>query len=138
MKEYSSSTRSCSWSGVELAGVLVGLLPQPFQDVPRRAEAVGVGRAHLGTIRVAAVEFGLHQGDDVDAVDRDVLEQAVQVHVDQERAADRGAGEVDVAEPGAGQVDLVEPGAGQVLAGEVSHPASLHRGRHLSWRPWAC
>ena len=102
-----------------------GLLPQPLEDVPGLAEPVGIGRAHPGPIRITAVEFGFHQRHDVDAVDPHVLDQAVDVHVHQERAADHGAGQVDVAEPGAGQVDHLEPGAGQVLAGEVSHLASL-------------
>ena len=53
-----------------------------------------------------------------DAADPEAIASSV-------RAADHGAGQVDVAEPGAGQVDQVEPGAGQVLAGEVSHLASL-------------
>jgi hypothetical protein len=110
---------------VHPAGPVHGLLPQPLEDIPGLAVPVRIGRAHLGAIRVAAVEFGLHQGHDVDPVDRDVLEQAVDFHVHQERAADHGVRQVDVAEPGAGEVDLLEPGAGQVLPGEVSHPASL-------------
>jgi len=101
------------------------LLPQPLEDVPGLAEPVGIGRAHLGATGITAVEFGFHQGHDVDPVDRHILDQAVDLHVHQEGAADHGAGQVHVAKPGAGQVDLLEPGAGQVFAGEVSHLASL-------------
>src|SRR6185437_4175281 len=99
----------------------------------------GVARAHLGPVRVAAVEFGLHQGHDVDPVDPHVVDLAADVHVHQVRPADRDpgqvdqaearTGEVDTVEVGAGQVDVLEPGAGQVLVGEVGHLASVPRRR---------
>ena len=107
------------------AGPRHGLLPQPLEDVPGLAVPVGIGRAHPGAVRIAAVEFGLDQRHDVDVVDPDVLDLAADVDVHQERAANHGAGQVDVVEQGSGQVDHLEPGAGQVLASEVSHRASL-------------
>ena len=88
---------------------------------------------------MAAVEFGLYQGHDVDPVDPHVVDLAADVHVPQVRPADRDPGQVDQAEPcpgeidtvevGTGQVDVLEPGAGQVLAGEVGHLASVPRRR---------
>ena len=122
---------------VQIAGPGHGLLPQRLQYVPGFAVSGGVGRAHLGPAGVAAVEFGLHQRRDVDAVDPEVLDLAADVDVHQVRPADRDsgqvdqaeacAGEVDVVEVGTGQVDVLEPGAGQVLVGEISHPRRVER-----------
>jgi hypothetical protein len=117
------------------AGSRDGLPPQPFQDVPGVAEPVGVGRAHLGPVRVTAIQLGLHQGHDVDPVDPQVTDPSADIHVDQGRAADRHPGQVDevearagqgdVSELGAVQVHALEPGTGQVLVDKVSHPTSL-------------
>ena len=83
-------------------------LPQPLEDGPRLAEPVGVGRPHLHPVGVAAVELGLHQRHDVDAVDPEVLDLAADVHVDHLRAADHDPAEVHELEPRAGEVDVAE------------------------------
>jgi hypothetical protein len=93
----------------------------------------GAGRAHLYT--VAAVQLGLHQADDVDSVDSQVVDLAADVDVDQGGAADHGrcqvdlvetrVGQVDVVEVGPGQVDVLEARAAEVRVREVSHRASI-------------
>ena len=72
MNDHSPSTRRCSSSGSRPRARVDGLLPQRLQYVPGFAVSGGVGRAHLGPAGVAAVEFGLHQRRDVDAVDPEV------------------------------------------------------------------
>jgi hypothetical protein len=102
--------------------------PHPFDDRPRLAEAVRVGRVELRPFRVAPVQLGLDERHDIDAVDPDVADLAVDVDILQPRAAQRRAGEVHVAEPRAAEIDLLEPRAGEVLLHELDHPPSLPPG----------
>jgi hypothetical protein len=66
---------------VQPAGALDGPRPQPLDDVPRLAEAGRFRRAHPGALRVLPVELSLDQWADVDAVDPDVEDVAVEVDV---------------------------------------------------------
>jgi hypothetical protein len=67
----------------QMAGPLDGVAPQPLEDIPRLAETGRVCRAHPDPVRVPAVELGIDQRCDVDAIDHDVLDLAVYVDVDQ-------------------------------------------------------
>src|SRR6266581_3827398 len=73
---------------------------------------------------------------DVDAVDPDVADLAVDVDILQPRAAQRRAGEVHVAEPRAAEIDLLEPRAGQILLHELGHAHSLSPGSDVAERPY--
>jgi hypothetical protein len=50
-----------------------------FDDIPCLLEADGVCWAHLGAIGISPVELGVDQRADVDAIDRHVLDLAVDV-----------------------------------------------------------
>jgi hypothetical protein len=86
-----------------------------------------------------SVEFGLHQGPHVDAVDRQALDVAPDLHIDEIDTAHHGTRQVDTAEPGVAQVDplelraaqvnLLETGAGEIDADEVSHTTTIGRRR---------
>jgi hypothetical protein len=102
------------------AGELVrwsdGLVPEPLEDAPRVADAGRVCRAHLGPAGIPPIQLGVHQGPDVDAIDRLVHDLAVDVNVDQFDAPHHDPAQVDPAEPGAGQVDRAELRAAEVNA----------------------
>ena len=121
--------------GRQAPGPFGGLAPHPPEDVPRLAETGRVCRAHLGPVGVPPVELRIDQRRDVDAIDRHILDLAVDVHADQFDAPHHGPAQVHPAEPGAGQVHGVElhtaevsplePGAAEIGTDEVSHPATL-------------
>src|SRR5680860_949522 len=131
--------------GFQPTGPIDGLAPESLDDVPRLAEASRVSGAHLRSVGIPPVELGVDQGSDVNTTDRQVLDLAVDVDVDeldaahhdaaqvdgaegcgvQVRRADLGPGQVHHLEPGIGQVDLLEPGARHVCVDEVSHSATL-------------
>jgi hypothetical protein len=62
-------------------GALDGGRPRLFDDRPRLAEAVRGGWVELSALRVAPVELGLDERTNVDAVDPDVADLAVDVDV---------------------------------------------------------
>lgn len=114
--------------GRQPLGALYGRRPRLLDDPPRRAEAASVGRVELRPFRVAPVQLGLHERHDVDAIDPDVADLAVDVDILEPRAAHRRAGEVHVSEPRAAEIDLLEPRAGEVLLHELGHVHSLPPG----------
>jgi hypothetical protein len=77
--------------------------PQPLENDPGLPKAVGVLGTHLGPLRITAVELGLDQGNDIDAVDPQTLDLtadrsvghdgAPDVHVDQGRGPNSGSAE---------------------------------------------
>jgi hypothetical protein len=77
------------------------------------------------------VELRVDQRPHTDAIDRQVLDLAVDVGTGQLDAAHHGPAQVHTAEPGAGQVDsaqlraaevnALEPGTTQIGMNEVSH-----------------
>ena len=85
----------------------------------------------LGPVGIAPVELGVDQGPDVDAIDRQIVDLAVDVDVEQLDAPHHDPAQDDTAEPGATQVDgaqlraaevnALEPGATQIGTNEVSH-----------------
>ncbi len=75
---------------------------------PRRSVAVGVFGSHRRAIRVATVEFRLNQWHDVDAVDHEILDFAVDGDVDQVDAAHHDATEIHAAELGVGEVHTLK------------------------------
>ena len=95
---------------------LAGGGPGRLEHGPGSTQALRIARAALLAPREAAVQLGLHERDDVDAVDhqgalaveepRSVDVRAAHVH----RAHD-GAGEVGPDEPGSAEVDVDERGA---------------------------
>jgi hypothetical protein len=99
------------------------VVPQPLEHRPRLAEAVGGIGAHLHPLGHAPVELGLDERDDIDAVDHQIAELAIDVDVEQFDAAhpyvlqpDEAKlrpGEVNVADEGVVEVDLVEGGTPQ-------------------------
>jgi hypothetical protein len=122
----------------QAAGPFDGPAPEPLEDVPPLAEAGRVGRAHLGPVGIPPVELGVDQGPDVDAIDCQVLDLAVDVHVAQLDAAHHGPIQGDTAEAGAAQVDGVELRAAEVNALEpgateigTNESATRSRYRHV-------
>src|SRR6266700_4110021 len=112
----------------QAAGPLNGLGPQPLEDVPRLAEPGRVRRAHLGPAGITPVELGVDQGPDVNSVDPQVLDLAVNVDVDQLDAPHHDPAQVDAAEPRAGEVNALEHRASQIGTNEVSHETTLTSG----------
>jgi len=108
-----------------------GTLPQPFQDRPRLAESVGVVGAHLRPLGHAAVQFGVDQRRDIDAVHDHILQLAADLDVHQlntahprpgeQRTADPHPAEVYPAEGRVAQAYVLEALSGQVLLTELSH-----------------
>jgi hypothetical protein len=144
--------------GRQAPGVLDGLGPETVKDVPRLAESGRVGWAHLGPVGAPPVELRLNERPEVDAVDRHVLDRAVDLDVAKLDAPHHDAAQVHLTEPGAGQVTgeelraaqigPLEPRASQVRIGEVSHdptvtpdpddprPGLLPRETRLTASPW--
>lgn len=58
---------------------------------------------------ISRVEFGLHEGHDIDPVDGQPADQPVDLHAVNDRAANLGAGQIDIAEPRASEVHLDPP-----------------------------
>jgi hypothetical protein len=81
----------------------------------------------IRTLRI----LGLDERHDLDAVDPDVADLAVDVDILQPRPAQCRAGEVDVAEPRPAEIDLLEPRAGEVLFHELGHARSLSPGSDI-------
>jgi hypothetical protein len=89
-----------------------------------------VRRAHLGPVGIPPIGFGGDQRPDVGAVDRQVLDLAVDVHVDQLDAAHQdpahrhpaelGVGQDDGTELRAAKVNALEPGATEIGTNEFS------------------
>src|SRR5262249_37527110 len=100
--------------GVQAAGPGDGAVPEPVEGVPGGPEAGRCCGAHRGPVRVAPVQLGVDQRCDVDTVDRDVEDLAVDVDVGQLDPAHHHAVQRDPAEPGTGQVAGPELGAGEV------------------------
>ena len=94
------------------------LVPEPPEDLPRLAEPGRVLRAHLDPVGLPAVKLGLDQRADVDPVDGDVHDLAVDGDVDQFDAAHGHPGHVHPVEPGIGEIAGEELGTGQVGAVE--------------------
>jgi len=119
----------------QAAGPFDGLAPEPLEDVPRLTEAGWVCRAHLGPVGIPPVQLRVHQGPDVDTIDRQVLDLALDVGAGQFDTPHHDPAQVDTAEPGAGQVDgaqqraaevnALEPGATQIGTNEVSRATTL-------------
>ena len=140
MKDHSPSTDSVQQLRLQADG------PGPTvpahsrsRIVPRFAEACGVGRAHLGPVRIPPVEFGLDQRPDVDAVDRQVHDLAVDIDVAKLDAAHHDPGQVRAAQARTGQVDGPQScapvrsvrsnrRATQISTNEISHIATLAAG----------
>ena len=84
---------------------------------------------------MAPVEFRVQQRSDVDAVDGEILDLAVDVGVDQLDAAhddtmqtdtsEPGSGQVDGAQLGSAEIDPLEPGTAQIGTQEVRHARTL-------------
>ena len=100
----------------------------PFERGPRRPQAVRVRGPALGAAGEPAVELGLDERDDVDAVDPEGARA-----VRQPRRVDVRALDVDPAHHDTGEVGLDEPGTAQVDAGELSRPAGRRTGRRWPW-----
>jgi hypothetical protein len=93
--------------------------------------------AHLGPIRIPPVELGVDQGRDVDTVDRDIVDFAVNIDIDQlhtaqhrpfqVNSAELSVAQVDSAKPRSAQVDALESGAVKIGTKEVSHTTTLSR-----------
>ncbi len=104
MNDHSSSTLRCSAASGNVRARST-CRPQPLQDGPRLAEAVAVVGSHLRPLGHPAVQLGLDQRRDVDAVDDDVLQLAVDLDVDQLDAAHPGAVQHGAADLHSGEVD---------------------------------
>ncbi|MCB5281416.1 hypothetical protein BJQ89_01161 [Arthrobacter sp. ES1] len=91
--------------------------PGPLQHRPRRTKTLGVSCVSFGAAGKAAVQFGLDERDDVDAVDQ----QGVPA-IEEPRRIDLRPGHVHTAQHGAGQVGADEPGSAQVHVGEFCAP----------------
>ena len=95
----------------------------------------GPSGAHLGAIGISPVKLGVDQRTDVDAIDRHVLDLAMDVDIDQLDAAHHRPFQVDGAELRVTQVDsaklrtaevdTLEPGATEIGTIEVSHPMTV-------------
>jgi hypothetical protein len=107
---------------VEAAGALDGQSPAVFQDVPGLAEVVGRPRLHLGVVGIPTHHLGLDQRPDVDAVDDDVLQLAVDLDVEQLGASDPESVQIGLPDPHVVQVDQPERRPGQVDAIEAGVP----------------
>jgi hypothetical protein len=102
----------------QAAGPRHRLVPEPPEDFPRLAEAGRVFGAHPDPVGAPAVKLGLDQRADVDPVDGDVHDLAIDVDVDQLDAAHAYPGHVHPTEPGIGEIAGEELGTGQVRAVE--------------------
>jgi hypothetical protein len=131
--------------GGEGAGAAERVVPQAVEGGEGLAEAVGVGGSHQGAVGHPAVELRLDEGDDVDAVDDQATQLAVDLQVGDLGAGHPyavevgrphpGAAQVDVAQGRVGEVDALEGGAAEgdpgegrpveVLLGEVGHGGRL-------------
>ena len=81
MNEYSPSTRSCSRSGGNrLARSMVGGHTRSMIAHASRKPSASAGSS-LAAFRVAPVQLGLDERPDVDAVDPDVADLAVDVDI---------------------------------------------------------
>jgi hypothetical protein len=80
-----------------------------LDDRPRLAEAVAVVGTHLGPLRHPAVQFGLDQRRDVDAVHDDVPQFATDLDVDEFDAAHPATGERCAADLRPAQVTGLRP-----------------------------
>jgi hypothetical protein len=111
------------------SGTPDGAVPQPLQSLPGGAEAVRVGRSHRRSFGIADVELLLHIGTDLDAVDHQVLEGAVDLDVRQVDPSQLGAphqgapdlhpAQIDVTEDRVAQADAFERGTGEVAVAEL-------------------
>ena len=89
--------------GRECPRSILGLGPEPLQGHPRLLEARDRGRVHLRAIGHPSVELGLHEGTDVDPVDRHALDLAGDLDIDQLEP-----GEAHVVEGDRAQVGVLE------------------------------
>ena len=108
MNDHSSSTRSWRSSGSRDRARSTVSAQRRFEDVPGLAELVGGLRLHLRVVGIAARELRLDQGRDVDAVDHDVLELAVDLDVGQLDPTHPYVADADVSHPRAREVDPAE------------------------------
>jgi hypothetical protein len=97
--------------GRERTRPVLGACPQPLEDRPRLLEPLDGGRVHLGPVGHAAIELGLDQRADVDAVDRHILDLAGDLDVDQLEAEEADVVEGDRAEVCV--LDVRAPGDGR-------------------------
>ena len=110
MKDHSSRDPLVEQLGWQRARPFLGAGPEPLEDLPRFLEALDGGRMHLGPVGHAAVELGLDQRADVDAVDRHIFDLAGDLDVDQLEADEADVVEGDRAEVGV--LDVRAPGDG--------------------------
>jgi hypothetical protein len=96
-------------------------LPELFDDCPRLTEAVAVVGTHLRPRRHSAIQFGLDERCDVDAVDHDVLQLAADLDLDELDAAHPHPGEVDSLYLGVPMTDALEMRSGEVLLVKPGH-----------------
>ena len=128
-----------------------GRLPGLHHHVPGGPEPVGVGGVEERPTGVSPLELGLDERPDVDAVDRQPVDEAVDVHVlepdppqarvGEGHVAQEHPVEVDLLEPRPAQIDPLEAGSGQVLVAVLHHrpsiapPADRRGGRGAVIRP---